>query len=431
MYLYDLFQEYPQITTDSRNCIPGSIFFALKGENFNANAFAAGALEKGCQYAVVDEPQYAINEKYILVDDVLKTLQDLATFHRKTLGTKIIGITGSNGKTTSKELIAAVLKEKYKIHFTKGNLNNHIGVPLTLLQLKSEHQLAIVEMGANHPGEIKLLSEITQPDFGIITNVGKAHLEGFGSFEGVKKTKAELYDFIATDGLGIFINTDNEHLVGMASKSGIKEEKQIPFSLKNHPDISMVTGKITKNDPLLGMECQTGSTFQVNTNLIGAYNAENILAAVTIGHFFGLSNALIKKGIESYIPQNNRSQLTITERNKLIVDAYNANPTSMQAAILNFSSMEAENKLLILGDMLELGEESKSEHQKIILLLEENGFKDVFLVGKEFKQTIHAFKHFDQTEALNEYLTTRNFCNLHILIKGSRGISLEKTIPFL
>ncbi len=431
MVLYDIFLEHPEITTDSRNCPAGSIFFALKGENFNANEFAATALEKGCSYAVVDEIQYAIDQRYIVVKDVLKSLQELANHHRQQVGTKIIGITGSNGKTTTKELIASVLKEKYKIHYTQGNLNNHIGVPLTLLQLKSEHQLAIIEMGANHVGEIKLLCEIAMPDFGMITNVGKAHLEGFGSFEGVMKTKAELYDFISANGLGIFINEDNNHLKDMASKSNVHIDKQIGYALKSHPDLTMVTGKVTSSDPFLVMECQTGSTFQLSTQLIGDYNAENVLAAVTIGHFFGLKNAEIKQGIENYKPQNSRSQLTATAKNKLIVDAYNANPTSMRAAIVNFAAMQATTKTVILGDMLELGAQSEIEHQAIVDLLQEKHFSHVLLVGEKFKASKHTFEAFENIAGLTAYLSKINIENQYILIKGSRGIQLEKIISLL
>ena len=431
MELYEIFLEHPQITTDSRTCPAGSIFFALKGDNFNANEFAATALEKGCSYAVVDEVQYAVDDRYIVVKDVLKSLQELANHHRQQIGTKIIGITGTNGKTTTKELIASVLKEKYKIHYTQGNLNNHIGVPLTLLQLKSEHQLAIIEMGANHPGEIKLLCEIARPDFGIITNVGKAHLEGFGSFEGVMKSKAELYDFISIDGLGIFINEDNNQLKEMASKSHVHIDKQIGYALKSHPDLSMVTGKVTASDPFLAMECQTGSTFQLTTQLIGAYNAENVLAAVTIGHFFGLKNAEIKRGIENYSPQNNRSQLIVTSKNKLIVDAYNANPTSMRAAIVNFAAMQATNKTVILGDMLELGTQSEMEHQAIVDLLQENQFLHVLLVGERFKSSNHTYEAFESIAGLSDYLSKNNIENQSLLIKGSRGIQLEKIISLL
>lgn len=431
MELYDIFLEHPVITTDSRNCPAGSIFFALKGDKFNANEFAATALENGCAYAVIDEPEYARDDRYIVVKDVLKSLQELATRHRKEVGVKIIGITGTNGKTTTKELIASVLKEKYKIHYTQGNLNNHIGVPLTLLQLHTEHQLAIIEMGANHQGEIKGLCEIAQPDFGIITNVGKAHLEGFGSFEGVMKTKAELYDYIAANGLGIFIHADNEYLKKMAEKAKVHPDKQVTYGMKSHPDLSMVTGKVIAGDPFLTMECQTGTVFDVKTRLIGTYNAENVLAAVAIGHFFGLKNNQIKQGIENYKPKNNRSQFVETGKNKLIVDAYNANPTSMQAAILNFADMQTEKKMLILGDMLELGNQSAEEHQSIVNLLEDKGFENVLLVGCEFKNTKHSFRVFEKAENLSALLKEQCPENYTILIKGSRGIQLEKIISLL
>jgi UDP-N-acetylmuramoyl-tripeptide--D-alanyl-D-alanine ligase len=431
MDLYEIFLEHPEITTDSRNCPAGSIFFALKGENFNANEFAATALENGCSYAIIDEAKYAVDQRYIVVKDVLLTLQELATQHRQQLGTKIIGITGTNGKTTTKELIASVLKEKYKIHYTQGNLNNHIGVPLTLLKLKPEHQLAIVEMGANHQGEIKLLCEIARPDFGIITNVGKAHLEGFGSFEGVMKTKAELYDYISANGLGIFINDDNDYLKKMAIKSNVNPDKQIAYAMKLHPDLSMVTGKVISSDPFLTMECQTGNTFQVTTHLIGTYNAENVLAAATIGHFFGMKNTQIKQGIENYEPQNNRSQLIVSAKNKLIVDAYNANPTSMQAAIQNFAAMQVDTKTAILGEMLELGSQSADEHQAIINLLKEKSFTNVLLVGKAFQNCTTDYNAFETVEKLIAYISENNIDNQTILIKGSRGIHLEKIISLL
>lgn len=431
MDLYDIFLEHPVVTTDSRNCPPGAIFFALKGDKFNANEFAASALENGCSYAVIDEKNYAADERYIVVPDVLKSLQELATTHRQQIGTKIIGITGTNGKTTTKELIASVLKEKYKILYTLGNLNNHIGVPLTLLLLKPHHQLAIIEMGANHQREIKQLCEIALPNFGLVTNVGKAHLEGFGSFEGVKKTKAELYDFIGGDGLGVFINNDNENLKEMAATAHVPVDKLIAYSLSGHPDLNMVTGKVISNNPFLTMECQTGSIFTVNTQLIGDYNAENVMAAIAIGHFFGMANTLIKKGIESYVPENNRSQLIITDQNKLIVDAYNANPTSMQAAILNFAVMEEVDKTVILGEMLELGTQSMEEHQTIINLLTEKGFSNVLLVGQNFKNCISDMKVFDSVEALSDYLSNNTPKHHVVLIKGSRGVHLEKIISLL
>ena len=431
MDLYEIFLEHPEITTDSRNCPAGSIFFALKGENFNANEFAAAALNDGCSYAVIDESKYPTDERYIVVNDVLKSLQELAGQHRQQLGTKIIGITGTNGKTTTKELIAAVLKEKYKILYTQGNLNNHIGVPLTLLKLKPEHQLAIVEMGANHPGEIKQLCEISRPDFGIITNVGKAHLEGFGSFEGVMKTKAELYDYISANGLGIFINDDNDFLKQMAVNSKVNPDKQIAYALQGHPDLSMVTGKVLNSDPFLIMECQTGNTFQLKTQLIGSYNAENVLAALTIGHFFGLKNEQIIQGLENYAPVNNRSQFIASNKNKLIVDAYNANPTSMQAAINNFAAMEAVTKTVILGEMLELGAQSAEEHQVIVDLLIEKSFTNVLLIGKAFQNCTSDFLTFETVENLITYLSENNIENQTILIKGSRGIRLEKIISLL
>ncbi|MEI8271166.1 MAG: UDP-N-acetylmuramoyl-tripeptide--D-alanyl-D-alanine ligase [Paludibacter sp.] len=430
MQLYPIFQKHPLICTDSRNCPSGSIFFALKGDNFNANAFAATALEKGCAYAVVDEIEYALDERFILVDDVLKSLQDLAHYHRQQLGTTIIGITGTNGKTTSKELIASVLSEKFRILFTQGNLNNHIGVPLTLLLLKPEHELAVIEMGANHPGEIKLLSEIACPDYGIITNVGKAHLEGFGSFEGVMKTKAELYDFIAASGKQIFINADNDYLLEMAQKSGIlKSDKIIKYSQKGDSADIKVSGQILNCSPFLEMTCKTDSQpFEIKTQLIGSYNAENVLGALAIGQHFGLSDVQIKNGLEKYRPKNNRSQLTVTDRNKLVVDAYNANPTSMTAAILNFAQMEIPNKTLILGDMLELGEYSEIEHQNVVDLLQQNKFSSVLLVGKEFSKTKSNFSCFENVEALMEDIEKNAIVDQIVLIKGSRGIRLEKVL---
>jgi UDP-N-acetylmuramoyl-tripeptide--D-alanyl-D-alanine ligase len=299
------------------------------------------------------------------------------------------------------------------------------------LKLKPEHQLAIVEMGANHQGEIKLLCEIARPDFGIITNVGKAHLEGFGSFEGVMKTKAELYDYISANGLGIFINDDNDFLRQMAVRSNVNTDKQIAYAMKGHPDLSMVTGKVISSDPFLTMECQTGNTFQVTTHLIGTYNAENVLAAATIGHFFGMKNAQIKQGLENYEPQNNRSQLLVSAKNKLIVDAYNANPTSMQAAIQNFAAMQVETKTAILGEMLELGSQSADEHQAIINLLKEKSFTNVLLVGKAFQKCTSDYNAFETVEKLIAFISENNIDNQTILIKGSRGIHLEKIISLL
>lgn len=433
MNLYEIFLQHPVVTTDSRNCPPGSIFFALKGESFNANEFAGKALESGCAYAVVDEKQFAVDERFILVDDVLKALQNLANLHRKTLNTKIIGITGTNGKTTTKELIAAVLQEKFNLHFTKGNLNNHIGVPLTLLQLNASHELAVVEMGANHPGEIAFLCNICEPDFGIITNVGKAHLEGFGSFEGVMKTKAELYDFIVKSGKGIFINQDNNYLNTMAEKAGVNDALKIPYSLTKNKEESVTYGRVFASSPLLEVICHENidEPLLIQTQLIGSYNAENVLAAVTIGQFFGLNNDQIKSGLEKYQPQNNRSQLTITAKNKLVVDAYNANPTSMKAAIQNFADMQVNGKVLILGDMLELGEQTENEHQQVIELLKQGNFEQVYLIGKVFNALQHPFASFENKDLLIEEIKNLPLKDKFILIKGSRGIQLEKVIPFL
>ena len=433
MQLYNLFLQHPVICTDSRNCPKGSIFFALKGDNFNANSFALGALEKGCAYAVVDEAEFAIDERFILVNNTLEALQALARYHREQLGTTIIGITGTNGKTTSKELIASVLKEKYNIHYTQGNLNNHIGVPLTLLQLNKNHELAVIEMGANHQGEIAFLTEIARPDFGIITNVGKAHLEGFGSFEGVMKTKAELYDFILKAGKKVFINAGNEHLTNMAQKSGLTDEYLQKYAVSDQCENLSLCGTITDCSPFLSVKCKPAgeSEFEISTQLIGTYNAENILAAATIGRYFGLTAEQIKKGLESYVPQNNRSQLTVTERNKLVVDAYNANPTSMKAAVLNFAQMNVANKVLILGDMLELGDQSATEHQYIIDLLVQNNLQQVFLVGPEFSKTQNNFKTFGHVDELIQALIASPISDSYVLIKGSRGIKLEKTLSSL
>ncbi len=432
--IYTLFLQHSVISTDSRNCPAGCLFFALKGDNFNANAYALSALENGATYAIVDESEYALDKRFIVVEDALIALQQLANYHRKQLATNVLGITGTNGKTTSKELIAAVLSQKFNILFTQGNLNNHIGVPLTLLKLRAEHEIAVVEMGANHIGEIKTLAEIACPNYGIITNVGKAHLEGFGSFEGVKKTKSELYKNIFENGGNIFINAGNEHLIEMAAKSGFtNDEKLVKYQLTSKNSNEMVTGEIESCSPFLNMQCTTNKAdnFSIKTKLIGTYNAENILAAVTIGNFFGIDDTAIKAGLEQYTPQNNRSQLTVTERNKLVVDAYNANPTSMRAAVNNFGLMQVENKMLILGDMLELGEQANLEHQAIVDLLESYQLKNVILVGNIFAQTKNDYICFSSVDDLMHHIEKQIIVDNYILIKGSRGIKLEKVISLL
>ncbi len=419
--LYSIFKQYPVICTDSRDCPANSLFFALKGDNFNANAFALPALEKGCRYAVIDEAEYETDERFILVDDVLKTLQRLAGFHRRQLGTPVLAITGTNGKTTTKELTASVLKQKYNILYTQGNLNNHIGVPLTLLKLTSGHEIAIVEMGASAQGEIRDLCEIAHPNYGIITNVGKGHLEGFGSFEAIKKTKAELYNYITANGKLIFINKENSLLCDMAKEAGL-ENKSMGY----------IPGKILSSSPFPEMEiCGNEQNFNVQTHLIGSYNAENVLAAATIGQYFSVAEEQIKQGLEEYIPQNNRSQFIDKGSNKLIVDAYNANPTSMSLAIKNFAQINATNKMLILGDMLELGEQSEQEHQNIVNLLKDNQFNKVLLVGKEFGKINSTYTKFENVNELLPYLDKEKTENYYVLIKGSRGIKLEQVIDKL
>ncbi|MBP8782914.1 MAG: UDP-N-acetylmuramoyl-tripeptide--D-alanyl-D-alanine ligase [Paludibacter sp.] len=432
MNLYSVFQQHPVVCTDSRNCPEGSVFFALRGDNFDANLFAAKALQSGCAFAVVDNPEVVTNERYILVENVLEALQQLAREHRQALGTKIVGITGTNGKTTTKELIASVLKQKYNVHFTQGNFNNHIGVPLTLLQLTAAHEMAVIEMGANHPGEIKILSEIACPDFGIITNVGKAHLEGFGSFEGVKKTKGELYDYARTHGAGLFINSGNHFLMEMVQKAGFEADDKHLIKYNLNGSAANVNGKVTASAPFVSLNCVTNQgEFNADTRLIGDYNAENILAAATIGNYFGLSNDEIKCGLETYEPKNNRSQLMVTDKNKLIVDAYNANPTSMKAAIGNFATMQVSPKAAILGDMLELGEYSADEHQAIVSELEKAGFEQVVLVGPEFVACKSGFHTFEKVEEARVFLENNPIEAYYVLIKGSRGIKLEKVIELL
>ncbi len=427
--LYRIFRECTCVSTDSRNCPQDSLFIALKGENFNGNAFAAKALEQGSAYAVVDEAEYAPagDTHYILVENCLHTLQQLANHHRRQLGTCIIGITGTNGKTTTKELIAAVLSQSHHILYTQGNLNNHIGVPLTLLGLQSRHDLAVIEMGASHPGDIKELVEIAEPDYGIITNVGKAHLEGFGSLEGVIRTKGELYDFLRRRGNAtVFVHHDNPYLMEMA-----RGLKQVTYGTEEG---LYVNGRITGNSPYLTFEWRAGKDgewHEVQTQLIGEYNFPNALAAVTIGRFFGADAEKTDKALAGYTPRNKRSQLRKTADNTLIIDAYNANPTSMMASIGNFGNMQAENKMLILGDMRELGKESAEEHQKIVDYLEECGFEDVVLVGELFAATRHTYPDYRDATALIAALQENKPCGKTILIKGSNGIKLSSVTDYL
>lgn len=421
--LYQLFQKYPIVVTDTRKIVSNSIFFALKGANFNGNQFAAQALEKGAAYAVIDEKEYAINDRFVLVDDVLKALQDLAREHRRALHIPILAITGTNGKTTTKELVNEVLKCKFTTYATQGNLNNHIGVPLTLLAMTQETEFGVVEMGANHPEEIKFLCEIAEPDYGMITNVGKAHLEGFGSFEGVKKTKKELYDYLQGRGK-VFVNCENQHLRGM-----LNEQETITYGDSEQADSK---AKFLQAEPYLILELRSPiGKLYVKTKLIGAYNFENALAALTVGRYFKIPEVEMKKALEEYTPSNNRSQLQKTEKNVLFLDAYNANPSSMQVAINNFANLKMKNKLLILGDMLELGDDSIKEHQALLDLLEEKELKAVYLVGDIFTSINRNYKAFKTTDQLLKELKENEIKNHYILIKGSRGIKLEKVIEKL
>lgn len=417
--LYKCFMECGKVTTDSRNCPEGSMFIALKGETFNGNAFAAQALKQGCRYAVIDESEYA-GEGTILVDNCLQALQQLANYHRRQLKTPVIGITGTNGKTTTKELISTVLSRKFNTLYTEGNFNNHIGVPLTLLRLTKEHEMAVVEMGANHPGEIKTLVHIAEPDYGIITNVGKAHLQGFGSFEGVIRTKGELYDFLRDKGgATIFIQNENPCLNGIAEGlTCVRYGQTVGL---------YVSGELISCSPFLSFRWTAeGVSHEVNTHLIGSYNLDNMLAAAAIGRYFGVSDDDISSALASYLPHNNRSQLKETADNKLIVDAYNANPTSMMAALKNFRQVEAPHKMVILGDMKELGEASREEHQKVVDYLKECGFDRVVLVGPEFAAATHSYQTFQHVDEVLADIRMHKPQGYYILIKGSNSMKLSQ-----
>ena len=428
--LYELFLSHPVITTDTRNCPEGSIFFALKGDNFDGNLFAHEALEKGCAHAVVDNPQVAGSDgRMVYVSDVLLMLQELAHHHRKQLALPVVQITGTNGKTTTKELTAAVLAKRYKVLFTEGNFNNHIGVPKTLLRLTEEHEIAVIETGANHPGEIADLSKIVDADCGLITNVGKAHLEGFGSLEGVVLTKCELYQYLSSKPEGfIFLNADNTLLAPQA-----KGLRTITYG---KPEQGYdVEGEVISCDPQLRLRLRiaNGEWHEVQTQLVGAYNLDNMLAAAAVGLRYGVSEADICAALEAYTPKNKRSELQKTEHNTLIVDAYNANPTSMKAALENFHLIPHPNKLLILGEMRELGSASTEEHTAVVALLQHLGFTNVWLVGKEFAAVAGdtAFRCFNDVEAVKEELTWSPVSDRLILVKGSNGTKLFQLPEFL
>ena len=419
--LHQLFLESTGICTDTRKLKKGNLYLALKGDNFNGNNFAAKALELGADYSIVDEQPEEQNDHIIKVEDGLDTLQKLAAYHRKYLNLPILSITGSNGKTTTKELIREVLSKKYKTVSTKGNLNNHIGVPLTLLSMNKETEFGIVEMGANHQREIASLCKIAQPDYGYITNFGKAHLEGFGGVEGVIKGKSELYNYLIKNNKTIFINYDDE----------IQVEKSEGTDIISFSEGKNATHQITflKADPFV--KINTEDT-EINSQLIGTYNAKNIAASICIGKYFKIPVKAIKEAIESYQPTNNRSQIINQNSNQIILDAYNANPTSMKAALENLEAIPAKNKIAILGDMFEVGNTSAEEHQIIIDLLEKLEFSNMMVCGKNFNQTsTQEVLKFENFEDLKNYIQENNFENATILIKGSRGMALERILEAL
>ena len=445
--IYNKFKECGVVTTDTRTLKGGEMFFALKGENFDGNEYALKALELGARYAVVSasaEVAKSDDLRLVKVEDTLKTLQELARWHRSMVfvGGKhlpVVALTGTNGKTTTKELVRAVLSVKYNVTATEGNLNNSIGVPLTLLKVDGATQIAVVEMGASHPGDIKELVDIALPNFGLITNVGKAHLLGFGSFEGVKATKGELYDYLRRTADKAFINVDNPHLCQMASDRNMQHDPERSESLLIPYGLEYQGAKVlpsSEEHPFLRIELE-GIT--INTNLVGSYNADNVMAALAVGKQFGVNLEEAVKAIEAYVPSNNRSQMNKTDRNTLIVDAYNANPTSMAAALENFSNVSADCKVAMLGDMLELGEDSLAEHVNVIRSVASRALNQTYFVGKEFtaasqtlaESELSGMQFFATSDELAEHLSQQKLSGATVLIKGSRGTRMEKVIPTL
>lgn len=443
--IHKIFKSCTGVTTDTRTLKGGEMFFALKGENFDGNEYASKALEAGAAYAVVNNSSAVAsvgNERLIKVEDTLKTLQELARWHRSMTFVDgkpltVVALTGTNGKTTTKELIREVLSVRYNVTATQGNLNNSIGVPLTLLKINSDTQIAVIEMGASHPGDIKELVDIALPNYGLITNVGKAHLLGFGSFEGVMSTKGELYDYLRRTADKVFLNVDNPYLCQMANERNLHKDPERPYSLVIPYGLNLQKASILWSDsenPYLRIELDGRI---INTHLIGSYNADNIMAAICVGETFGISREDACKAIEAYIPSNNRSQMQKTDSNTLIIDAYNANPTSMDAALKNFGAIRSENKALLLGDMLELGDDSVKEHIDIIEKAKETGANPICLVGKEFAKALGSvadcvqIRHFETSDLLAEWLDEHKIFNYTVLIKGSRGTKMEKTIEKL
>jgi UDP-N-acetylmuramoyl-tripeptide--D-alanyl-D-alanine ligase len=420
--LYQIFLQHPSVQTDSRKLKQGDLFFALKGPSFNGNEFALKALDSGAAYSIVDEDLPGNDRRIIKTTDVLETLQQLAKYHREQFSIPFIAITGSNGKTTTKELVHTVLSSHYKTYTTQGNLNNHIGIPLTLLRVQKDAEMAVIEMGANHQKEIENYCIYTQPTHGIITNCGKAHLEGFGGIEGVRKAKGELYNFIREHNGTIFAFDDYDYLHSMSN--GIKNI--VWYGTIN----GEVTGHTLKNEPFLEIEVTKGASFnKVETQLIGDYNLPNILCAIAVGKYFKVPDKKIKWGIETYAASNSRSQLIEKGTNRIILDAYNANPTSMKAAIENFSKMQADKKVLMLGAMMELGKESIDEHRNIIELINRHHWEKVVLVGGDFEQFKNDYCYFNNSTQAKGWFEQQHFENTYILIKGSRSMQMEKVLP--
>jgi len=419
--LYEIYEQYPSIETDTRKIEQGSLFFALKGANFNGNEFALQALEKGAAYAIVDDPIDPSNERLILVPDVLTCLQDLARYHREQFHIPLIAITGSNGKTTTKELVSAVLSSHLKTATTQGNLNNHIGIPLTILKIKKDAEIAVIEMGANHQKEIAAYCLYTQPTHGIITNCGKAHLEGFGGEEGVRKGKGELFDYLSTHGGTAFILSDAPYLINMSKAI----EKRFAYGSK----VGNLVGEVLASEPFLSVAISKGiDPVTIHTQLVGDYNLPNVLCALAVGLYFQIPENKMVEAIENYTPSNSRSQLLQLGTNHFILDAYNANPSSMQLAIENFAKLSVPNKVLMLGAMKELGINSIEEHQAIAHIIEKYSFKNVVLVGGDFEKIKHPFIYLPNANAAKEWLQAQDFTDTYILVKGSRGIQMEKIL---
>lgn len=421
--LYKIYQQHPSVQTDTRNLKPGDIFFALKGPNFNGNSFAKQAIDDGASFVIIDERGFEIPGKTFLVEDGLTALQELALHHRKQFNIPFIAITGSNGKTTTKELIHAVLSSSFKTYTTEGNLNNHIGVPLTILKIKSDAEMAVIEMGANHLNEIGGYCQIAMPTHGLITNCGKAHLEGFGGMEGVKRAKGELFDYLRTLTHGFaFVMWDYDYLREMSK--GISGIIKYGTEINDH-----IIGRVFRSDPFLQVEITQGLDDKIiSTQLVGDYNLPNVLAGVTVGKFFEVPESNIKSAIEKYTPSNSRSQLIEKGSNKIILDAYNANPSSMKLAIENFAKKPVENKIMMLGAMAELGVESLHEHEEVIELINNYSWKQVILVGGDFLKLSHPFLSFENSLKAKEWFDQQHFQNSYILVKGSRSMQMEKVV---